>query len=222
MAETLSTMATTVAGELVRSDLTTEIKAEIGNVVRVLNNEPFAFTELRDCELTTVADQTWYTTIDASAGTGPHTGGGSTSVQDISGIDWMKISDSGQNWQVEQIGFREFEARREGVSTSTIPSDFVLYAGQIGFWPTPAGAHTVYISARIKPAVPTGDSDESIWFERAGELVREMAAERVLRKHIRDPQAAIARARGAAEIMSALRLESALQRSTGRTTPTRF
>lgn len=222
MAETLATMATTIAGELVRSDLDTEIKAEIANVIRHLNNQPFAFTELRDGSLTTVNGTDFYSTVDFSGASGPHTGSATTSVQDIVDIDWMSVNDSGQKWQVDRISYREFERLREGVSTSTIPSDYTMYGGQIGFWPTPGAAYTVNISARVKPAVPTGDSDGSIWFERAGELVRDMAAERVLRKHIRDDAGAVARSVGARELMASLKFEAAKQRSTGRVTPTRF
>ncbi len=222
MAETLATMATTIAGELVRSDLTTEIKTEIGNVIRHLNTEPFAFTELRDGELATVADQSFYGTVDFSSASGPQTGLVSTSVQDIVDIDWMKVAQSGQRWQVDKISYRQFEELREGVSTSTVPSYYCVYGGQIGLWPTPSAVYTVEISARVKAAVPTGDSDTSVWFERAGELVREMTAERILRKHIRDNEGAFARAAGARELVASLRLESALQRATGRTTPTRL
>lgn len=161
-----------------------EIKAEIANAIREYNRKPWALTEVRGLELTTVANTTWYSTVDVSAGTGEQAVSGRTavSVSDILHIDYIRQTDP-LDYELARLPYKEFEALFEGSVTGGRPTYFTVYAGQIGLWNTPDTAQTMYISAKVKPVVPTADSDTSIWFDRANELIEQAACKRVAANH---------------------------------------
>ena len=206
----LATTALTVAKMIGRAnaagtaiiDLETEIKAEIKNSIRYYNRQPLHILEVRGGILTTEADVTWYSTVDVSTSVRDSEGfnivevDGSIVVDattevfadDILDIHYMRENPgaSGLNEPMREIPYVRFEQLQEGSTASGQPEYFTRYAGQIGIWPTPGAVHSIYFSALVKPIVPSADTDPSIWFLEANELIECAAARRVCSKWLRD------------------------------------
>lgn len=216
---TLSDIAANVANQLSRSDLTTEIKTEIGSSIRRLNREVSHITEMRALELTTSAGVYWYGTVDASSGVGYGAAQSATmAVSNIVSVVYMRLSPgaTGVNEPLTFKDYRYFEALREGSVSSGEPTFWTLYAGQIGLFPTPGEAYTIEISANVKPVVPTADAHTSVWFDEYPEIVESMAASRVYRKYLQDEERATAFDRIAISDMAALALEASKKVGSGR------
>lgn len=197
---TLATIALDCAIQLGRAnaagtaiaDLETQIKAEIGEAIRHYNRKPWNFTELRGAELTTVASQKWYSTVDLANAGGDQSVAGRTSVDvnQLLSVDYMREDASGLTDKMRAISYEHFERLQEGSSPGGFPEAYALYGGQIGIYPTPGGAYSIYISGHFKPVVPTADGDGSVWFDDAAELIKAAACKRVALKYLRDPERA--------------------------------
>lgn len=219
---TLNDVATRIADQIARSDLTTQIKAEIGYAIEQLNREVSHVTELRALELTTAANTLWYSTVDASGASGYGGAQGATmSVRRIVEIVYMRQSPgaSGVDEPMTFLPYRRFEVYQEGSVSSGDPEYYTLYAGQIGVWPRPSGVSTLEISAHVKPTVPSADADQSVWIDEYRELVEAMTTARVALKYLQDTELAGVHASIADPVRKALALESAHKSGTGRITP---
>lgn len=199
---TLATSALEAAIQLGRAtadgtailDLEAQIKAQIGETIRYYNRKPYALSEVRGYTLTTVAAQTWYSTIDVSTGAGDQAVAGRTAVdtKDILSIDYMRENpgSSGFNERLTRKDYKEFERLFEGSTPSGPPTYWTYYAGQIGIWPTPDAAYTIYGAGLVKAVVPTSDSDTSVWLDEAEEMILAGACKRVCLKYLRNAERA--------------------------------
>lgn len=197
---TLATVALSCAKHLGRAnaagtaiaDLDTEIKEEIAEAIRFYNRTPWALTEFRGLQITTVSGTTWYSAFDMTSGDGDQSATGRTAVDinDCLSIKYMRGPTSTLDYRMRQISYDEFEELLEGVTPQGPSTVFALYAGQIGFWPIPDDAYTIYFSGHVKPVVPSGNSDTSVWFDQAQEMVAAGACARVCLKYLRDAERA--------------------------------
>lgn len=195
---TLATVALSCAKMLGRAnatgdaitDLETEIKEQIGETIRFYNRQAYHLTEFRGAELTTVSGTTWYSTVDLTSGVGDQDESGRTTVDvnDILKLRYMRENPgaSGLNEPMDYIGYDAFESLFEGSTPNGTPTYYTIYAGQIGIWPTPDAAYTLYFSAHIKPVIPTANGDTSVWFDQANELIEAGTCSRVCLKYLRD------------------------------------
>lgn len=225
---TLADIALTVATQLGRvnetataiTDLESEIKTEIQNSIRFYNRKPIHLTEVRGGELVTVAGTTWYSTVDLTTGDGDQSiaGRSAVDVNSIIDIHYMRENPgaSGLNEPLSRVPYQHFERMFEGSTPQGQPEFFTLYAGQIGIWPTPAAAHTIYWSGIVKPVVPALNADTSIWFDQANELIEASAARRVCSKYLRDNERAQMYAAEEAAAYNVLQHEHTSKVSTGR------
>ena len=196
MAETLASIALNCAVQLDRADeagativeLSSEIKSEVKAAVTHFSRMRWHLTEWRQFELTTVVDQVWYSAVDLTNGDGDQDAGTRTAldVNDILSIDYLRKNTTGGTleWQLEHIPYRRLESYREGTASGGLPQYFTRYAGQIGLWPQPAEAYTIYGSGVVKPIVPANDSDTSVFFDQAQELIEARACRMVLQKYL--------------------------------------
>lgn len=195
---TLATSALKVAKFLSRTnaagtaiiDLETEIKDEIAETIRYYNRKPFALNEFRQMELDTVASTTWYSSVDLTSGDGDqdNTGRTAVDVNDILKIHYMRENPggSGQNEPMTYLPYQQFEANFEGSQPTGTPTYYTRYAGQIGIWPTPDAAYTLYLSGLVKAVIPSDDSDTSAWLDQCEEMVLAGATARVALKYLRN------------------------------------
>lgn len=220
---TLTATATIVTGLLRRSDLTAEAKTEIGNAIRHYSRRNTWVIEHRGGTITTSAGTNWYSTIDLTASghnaiDDGYTGTDPTSTTDLDQMlkmEFAKIEDGSVDWPLERVAYRPFERMLEGTAVQGTPSYITLHAGQIGLWPTPGSAFTVYISGMFKPLVPSSDTDESVWLDKYNELIELSAARRLASKHMQDTEAAEMYARLEAEQELLLVAENSARRTRG-------
>lgn len=225
---TLATVALACAKQLGRvdsagtsiTDLETEIKEQIGETVRYFNRQSFHLTEFRGLTLTTAASTIWYSSVDLTSGDGDQSSTGRTALDtnQILNIQYARENpgSSGLNEPLRRISYTHFERLQEGSTPQGTPTYFTYYAGQIGIWPTPDAAYTLYFSAHVKPPVPTDDADESVWFTEAQEMIEAGACKRVCLKYLRDAQRATEFAAIEEGVRKELEREYLLKSSTGR------
>lgn len=197
---TLATVALNCAKKLSRvnaagtaiTDLETEIKDEIAETITYYNRQPYHLTEVRGVILTTAASTTWYSSVSVASAAGDQTLSGTVDINSILSIDYMREQPggSGLNEPMEYIPYKQFEELYEGSTPGGEPSHYTRYAGQIGIWPTPNAAVDMYFSAKMKPVVPSSDSDQSVWFDQCKEMIESGALKRVCINYLNDPQRA--------------------------------
>ena len=168
-------------------DLEDEIKAEIAETVRYYNREKWALTEFRGMVLTTSTGVAWYSSVDLTSGSGDQSGAGRTAVDvnTILSIDYARMDVNDLDYDLKRLRISEFEAMFEGNTPSLYPNYYTIYAGQIGLYPVPDAAYTIYINGHVKPVVPVNDPDTSVWFDQAKELIETGACKRVCLKYLR-------------------------------------
>ena len=179
-----------VADMLARSDLDTQITAEIGLAVTKYRRRMGHLTELRDGTITTVADQAWYTTVDLTAADGLQDVSSRTAapVSDI--VRFQYVSLGSGNAPFVEIGYPEIKRLQDGTSSGGEPFQYARHAGAIGFWAVPSAAYTVYFSAHVRPPIPSSAGDTSVFFDEAQELIEYAAASQTAEKFTQDSERA--------------------------------
>ena len=228
---TLVTVALECAKQLGRAndagtaflELGAEIREQVRETIRFYNRQPYALTEFRGATLTTVTSTIWYSTVDLTSGDGDQSKAGRTTVdvKDVLGLTYMRENpgSSGLNEPMYRVSYEKFESMFEGSSPVGPPTYYTIYAGQIGIWPTPDAAYSLYFSAHIKPPVPSADDDDSIWFTEAGEMIEAGACKRVCAKYLRDIERAAAFGAMEDTARRNLQREHVLKSSSGRLKP---
>lgn len=224
---TLATSALEVAKYLGRvsaagteiSDLETEIKSEIGETIRFYNRQKYALTEFRGFTLTTASGAVWYSSVDLTSGDGDQSSTDRTAVdvKDILAMTYLRENTtSGATYDLKRLPYREFERVYEGTTANASPTYYTIYAGQVGLFPTPDAVYSIYGSGHVKPAVPTEDSDTSVWLSECEEMILAGAAKRVCLKYLRDTERAAEFAALERSAQTALTGEHVSKSATGR------
>ncbi len=193
---TLSTVRANVADMLRgRTDLNSQIDAEIQNAIRHYSRRANWINERRGGTITTVSGTTWYSEIDLTAGAGIEdssiVGTGPSATEDFNNlikVIYAKLEQGSIDWPLTRVSYIEFERLVEGNAVTGTPDYYTTFAGSFGLWPTPGTAYTVYVSAFWKPTVPTADAHESVWFDEHKELIEDSATRRVAFKWTHDKE----------------------------------
>lgn len=169
-----SDMQTAIAGELARSDLTTEIQREINNAITFYGNKAFWFNEATMAEITTVQGQRYYplpsnfaSVLDVLSTLGNYTYRlEPRTEQYLDQVDWGNDFWSGY------------------------PTDYSFWNGQIRLFPPPQGDLPVTVkgTAVLSPQPLLNDSDDNAWLSSAEELIRTRAVRQLYGRYIRDPE----------------------------------
>jgi hypothetical protein len=169
-----SDMQSTIAGELVRTDLTTEIQREINNAITFYGNKAFWFNEATLAPITTVQGQRYYplpanfaSVLDVLSTIGNYTYRlEPRTEQYLDQIDW------GNNFW------------------SGYPTDYSFWNGQIRLFPPPQGGLPVQVkgTAILSPQPLVNGSDTNAWLTSAEELIRTRATRQIYGRYIRDPE----------------------------------
>lgn len=211
-----------VADMLARTDLNTQIKAEVQQTIKHYECKPWAFTEHLDATLTTVAGDAYYETVDATAGEGLVTFSAAVAVERIVSIADVVI-DRGpdqHNAPLAQWRFTDIKSAVESTSSQGEPYHWARYAGRLILYPVPDAVYTIRLSGVFMPPIPAEDSDTSVWFDRAQELIEMGALLRVASKYrVLDDGETVKFAGLVQSAEAALRGESNMQRRTGRIKP---
>ena len=169
-----SDMQTAIAGELARSDLTTEIQREINNAITFYGNKAFWFNEASMANITTVQGQRYYPLPTNFA-----------SVLDVlSTIDNYSYRLEPRTEQyLDQVDWgNDF--------WSGYPTDYSFWNGQIRLFPPPQSGLPVTVKGTVilRPQPLVNGSDTNAWLTSAEELIRTRAVRQLYGRYIRDPE----------------------------------
>jgi len=169
-----SDMQTAIAGELARSDLTTEIQREINNAITFYGNKAFWFNEATMAAITTVQGQRYYplpanfaSVLDVLSTIGNYTYRlEPRTEQYLDQVDWGNDFWSGY------------------------PTDYSFWNGQLRLFPPPQGGLTVQVkgTAILSPQPLVADADSNAWLTSAEELIRTRAVRQLYGRYLRDPE----------------------------------
>lgn len=212
---TYGTMQTRVAGELNRTDLTSEIQDSILSAIKHYEGRRLWFNESIRTTTTTASDEY----VDEPS--------------DLSEIDSITITISSTKIPLKKRTWQYLEDLDVTTTLTGQPREYALFDEQIRLYPIPDDTYTLTLSGGKKFATLSGDSDTNAWMTTGEELIRSRAVADVRANVMRD-QAALqeqmtfvqhpegficAREKGA---FTRLKNESSQRTSVGKLRPTAF
>lgn len=207
---TLTLLKSTIADDIDRTDLTSQIAAAINSAIAFYATKRFYFNETRSSTFVTVAAQSRYTSSD------------DTDIPKFVSLDRMFLIDTGSLvYELEQIDPLEMELLLDSGASSSRPNCFSWYERTFAFHPIPDGIYTIRPLGIIQKDAPaTDDEENNIWMTDGFELIRS-AAKRYLTMHVINDPDLMQRA-SQAEGMARDQLKSDRYMATGNIVPTVF
>ena len=199
-------------------DLASEIQDEIHKAIAQYNRQPWALLEFRDMKFTTTAGQTWYSAVNMEDGNGDQSPSRtSVDIGTILSIHYIRPALSGFDYGMTRRPYEYFEDLLDGTSSQGgQATDYTLYAGALGIWPTPGEAYQVNLSGIVKSSYPDSDDDTSVWTEEYAELIELSATRRMWAKYLRNMQRAADYAAMEQDQVRAIENEYMLRASSGK------
>lgn len=159
---TLGTLKSTIADDLNRGDLTSQIASAITAAIEHYQIDPLFIAETRDSTFATVAAQSRYTSSDDA---------------DIAlwvRLDAVFLEDSGgTRYRLTRNDPVDMEARLDVSASSSRPSDWTYYQRSFWLYPVPDAVYTVRPMGTIKKAAPASDGEsDNVWMTTAYQLIR--------------------------------------------------
>jgi hypothetical protein len=169
-------LATLIASDLRRSDLTTEVTNAIDNAIRDYGSERFYFNETRSYTFTLTTGTDEYTL--ATVG----------SVEEFVKIDWLRIQ-VGAVWvrldRIDADNMEELHAQ----SLTGQPYCWTVYEDKLRLFPTPAQDYPIKIAGHYRLLSVSGGGVNA-WITVAGNLIRYSALRRLYAFPVKNVQAA--------------------------------
>lgn len=167
-------MRSTIADDLDRTDMTTQINLAIGRAIQHYESEGFWFKETTGT-FACVASQKAYTT--------------SSIPSDIAEIDYMEVRVSGNDYPITQISYEEIESIDFSGQTG-IPSRYAYYKQSLYLYPIPNSTYTVTISYKKEYTALSADSDTNDWTTEAEDLIEARALWWIYARILKDTEQA--------------------------------
>jgi hypothetical protein len=168
---TYTELQTTIASELSRTDLTTEIQAAIQSAIRHYQRKLVLFGQ--ETQSISTVDGTMEYSL----------------ASDFLAFERVEITVNGDNKRLTEVAFDELASLNYSGDTGE-PMKFCYRDYKIQFYPVPDDAYTVTISYWKQPAAPVNASDETVWTLDAIDLIRHRAKYDLASNKIRDDRAA--------------------------------
>lgn len=211
---TLGIMKTTIADELVRDDLSTQIARAITTALALWAPARFDFNEKR-YRLTTVAATEYYamstlTNVDGSAiATG----------EKLLEVDSFTLTYGNQPYQLDEKtqGWIDREQADSSQYTGQ-PGAFTIFADQIRLHPIPDAAYSCTISGLAQLGTLSSDSDSNAWMTDGEALIRAQA-KLIIYRTLRDMEGLSIAKDELAEALDPLKRKMAAKAFTGRIAP---
>ena len=173
---TLATMRTRIAGELIRTDINSEIDAAIKSAIALFEGQRYAFNEAR-LRLDTVASQELYTLptdLRTVAGSALATG------EDIIDIDSITLRWSSTGDPMEQVDNAWMEVYNSTSSTGQ-PCYWSRWDATLRIGPIPDAVYSLYMFGTKKLSTLSADGDSNAWMIQGERLIRAKAKALVAR-----------------------------------------
>lgn len=172
---TLATLKAEIADDLLRTDLTAQIAAEITRAIEFYQPKRFSFNETKDMTFATVAGKLWYGKADDA------------DIPLFYALDWAAVNDGGERSYLDQAEPACADWWADTAAISGVPSQFVRYGRAIALYPVPDAAYTVTLAGHYQYPAPAADNTaDNAWMTEAYDLIRYRAAGTIAAVKIRD------------------------------------
>jgi hypothetical protein len=212
---TLGIMKTTIADELVRDDLSTQIGRAITTALALWAPTRFDWNEKRYL-LTTVGDTEYYamSTLTNTDGSALATG------EKLLEVDSFTLTYSNQPYQLDQQTQSWIDREQSAASQYTgQPTTYGIFADQIRLHPIPDAAYSCTISGLAQLGTLANDGDSNAWMTDGEALIRAQAKVILYRGVIRDVEGMTLARDELAEALDPLKRKMAAKAYTGRIAP---
>lgn len=207
---TLALLKAEIADDLERSDLTTEIAAEIPRAIRHYQTRRFWFNESRDETFSTVSGQRLYSSSDDAA------------IPKFITLDQVTLLYGTSLEDLERIQPREWEGLVANGATGR-PTCWTYFNRQIGLYVIPDAAYTVRLIGHIMLDAPASDSETgNLWMTEAFDLLRARVCAMLYLRKLRRPDLAQGHRLVEEDELKRMHIESASRIGTGYIIPTEF
>lgn len=209
---TLTALKATIAGDLNRTDLTSEIAAAISSAITHYQSDRFYFTESRSATFVTVAAQSRYTSSDDA------------DVPKFVKFDAVFLIDSSSiAYELEYRTPVDMENLLDSSAPSGRPHSYTYFANGFQLYPIPDAVYTIRPVGLIRVDEPASDGEaNNAWMVNAYELLR-CRAKLYLAVHVlKDPDMALLMKAAEEQALSRLRRETTKKSTTGRIVATAF
>jgi hypothetical protein len=203
-------MQSTIADDLNRSDLTSQIKTAINRAITHYESEVFWFQQTTGT-FSTIANQQSYGTAD----------GLPSDIKEIN--EPVKITVSSTFLPaLKRISYAELIEKDIGAFATTQPDEWAWYNNKMWLYPRPNTVLTVTIPYQKSYTALSADADTNDWTTYAEDLIESRAKRWIYSRLLQDDkQAAIAKA-DEMDALSALQEKTTKLISTGYIKPTSF
>lgn len=154
------TLIDRIEDELVRTDLTTQVKRSIVSAINYYEREPWWFLEDRDETFTTSDGQEFYGSADASFIPG---------LKDIAAVT---ITINSNRFPLTRRSYEYIETLSVQTTSEGQPQDYCYFANQLRLYPIPDTAYEVRVSYNKNRTTLSATTDTNDWVTTAEELIR--------------------------------------------------
>lgn len=210
---TLSILRSTIADDLARPDLTSQISAAITQAISFYQEERLFWMETRSSTFATVAAQSAYTSAD------------SASIPLWIKIDdlFIEDSDSQRYGPLCRLDQSEMEQLLDTGASSGRPDSWSLYNDTFYFHPIPDAVYTVRPMGQALVAEPSSDSEpNNQWMTKGFELLRSATKGYIFLHTMKDPDQASFMAIAAERELGKLRRDTSKRTATGQIRATQW
>lgn len=167
------TMQARIAGELFRTDLTSQIASAIQSAIAATEKKRFSFSEER-VTTETVKDQEFYDQPD-----------------DMIEEDSILINISGTDYDLVSKSYKWIEENRVSNTYTGYPQIYAKYQKKFRLYPIPNGAYTMTVSYVKKLATLAASADTNDWMVEGERVIRFLAKKDIFLNVIRDTTQAL-------------------------------
>jgi hypothetical protein len=210
---TLATLKSTIADDLARDDLTTQIAAAITQAIDFYKEERLFWTDTRDETFDTVAAQSAYDVDDDAA------------IPLFIKIDAMFLDDSAglRYGPLTRLDPEVMERLQDSSVASGRPDSWSYFNETFYFYPVPDDVYTIRPMGQIEVAAPANDGESgNLWMTRGFELIRCGAKANLYVHTIKEDGEAVKYSMSAERELAKLRRDTSKRTATGRIVATQF
>lgn len=209
---TYGNMQDRIADELLRTDLTSQIKLAILSAIDYYQDERFWFNESRSqVTFSLSSSQEFYGTSD------------NANIPNLLDIDTVTVTVNSNRYTLTRRTYEYLESISMGTQYTSLPTDYSYYQQQIRIYPIPNQGMAIRISSTVLNSTTlSSTADTNPWVNEAEQMIRARAKADIYLNVIGD--AAQAQAMNVFEQQSYQNLIEATQRrlSTGKTKASYF
>ena len=204
---TLATIRTTIADQLNRSDLSSQITDELNKAITHYSAARFWFNEAQTT-FSLVAGQQAYGTADSVPST-------------LTEIDFLKVTVSSTYYELKAKPFDWIEQENK-TNLRGIPEYYAYYLSKIHLYPLPNSTYTATLSYSKSYADLSADADTNDFTTYAIDLITQRAKKNILKNYVHDFEMAMQTEKQEDEALNSLIIKTNRLKETRQIEPSQF